>query len=127
MEQSVAIKKLRKLLGKSLGYQVDPKAPDQEQRDAARAELPVANEAKKFLNERMIARSREILQADSEYQRLKADYEEARKRSEELFSITMHYKITVGTTNGMFFHVRAQGDNWEQAINKLQPETTNDR
>ncbi len=119
MERSVAINKLGKLLGKSLGYRMDPKAPTQEERDAAREELRAANETKKSLNERMDARRLEILQADPEYQRLKADCSEARKRCDALCSITAHYKITVGTSNGLFFHVRAQGDSWEQVIEKL--------
>ena len=119
MERAVAIKKLGKILGKSLGYRIDPKAPFQEQRDAARAELPDVNARKKTLNEQMIARSREILDADSEYRLLKANYNNLREYSEKLSSITMHYKITVGTSNGMFFTVRAQGDTWEQVIGKL--------
>lgn len=119
MERSIAIKKLGKLLGKSLGYRVDPKAPLQEERDAARAELRSANEAKKSLDEQRIARSREILQGDAEYQRLKAAYNDATKRCDALFSIANRYKITVGTSNSLFFTVHAQGDSWEQVIGKL--------
>jgi hypothetical protein len=119
MERAVAIKKLGKILGKSLGYRVDPKAPDQDDRDEARTKLTAASEAKKLLNERMIARSREILEADAEYQQLKAAYGEARKSCEELSEIVRSYRFTVGTSSGMFFMVKAQGDSWEQVIAKL--------
>jgi hypothetical protein len=122
MERSIAIRKLGKLLGKSLGYRVDPKAPDQEQREAARAELPASRELRTSLNEAMNARRREILAADAEYQRLKADYDLVQKRCEELAGIVSHYRITVGTSNGMFFTIRAQGDSWGQVIEKLTTE-----
>lgn len=119
MERSVAIKKLGKLLGKSLGYRVDPKAPDQETRYKASADLPAANAVKKSISERMDAHRQAILQADPEYQQLKADYEVAKKVCDGLFSITCRYKITVGTTSSMFFHVKAQGDSWEDVIGQL--------
>lgn len=119
MERAVAIKKLSKMLGKSFGYRVDMKAPDQDSRDEARAELPAATAARKSLSERMEARRRAILEADHEYQQLAKEFGEAKKRCDALFSITCHYKITVGTSNSMFFHVRAQGDTWEEIIAKL--------
>jgi hypothetical protein len=119
MERAVAIKKLGKLLGKSLGYRVDPKAPDQAERDEARAKLPEATAKRQDLSERMAARSKAILGADAEYQQLKADYMEVRKLCDELFSMTHHYRFTVGTSNGLFFHVKAQGDSWEEVIGKL--------
>jgi len=119
MERAVAIKKLGNLLGKSLGYRVDPKAPLQEERDEARAKLPDATARRKALNDKMVARSREILEADIEYQRLRVEYTQAKKVCDELFGITCHYRFTVGTSNSLFFTVRAQGDSWEQVIEKL--------
>lgn len=119
MERSVAIKKLGQLLGKSLGYRVDPKAPNQDDRDEARAKLPDSTAKRKALSEQMEARRTEILRADAEYQQLKAAHAEAKKCSDELFGITCHYRFTVGTSNSMFFTVRAQGDSWEQVIDKL--------
>ena len=119
MERAVAIKRLGKILGKSLGYRVDMKAPNQDERDDARAKLPDATAKRKDLNDRMIARSREILEADMEYQQLKVAYLDAKKCCDELFSITRHYRFTVGTSNSLFFTVRAQGDSWEQVIEKL--------
>jgi len=119
MERAVAIKELGKILGKSLGYRVDPKAPDQDRRNEARAKMPDATAKRKALSERMEARRIEVLKADVEYQQLKAAHAEAKKCCDELFGITCHYRFTVGTSNGMFFMVRAQGDSWDEVISKL--------
>jgi hypothetical protein len=119
MERAVAIKKLGKILGKSLGYRVDPQAPYQADRDEARAKLPDAAAKRKGLNEQMEARRTAILQGDALYQRLKAEHADAKKVCDELFSIANHYKITVGVSNSLFFTVHAQGDSWEQVIAKL--------
>lgn len=119
MERSVAIKKLGKILGKSLGYRVDPKAPDQDDRDDARAKLRETTPKREALSKQMDARRVEVLQADAEYQRLKAEHAEAKKNCDDLFSITHHYRFTVGTSNGMFFLVKAQGDSWDDVIEKL--------
>jgi hypothetical protein len=119
MERSVAIKTLGKLLGKSLGYRIDPKAATREEREAARAALTPAIEERKKLEEQKNARCRAVLAADAEYQSLCAAYELSRKETDRLGSITRHYKITVGTTTSMFFHVRAEGDSWEEVIDKL--------
>ena len=120
MERAVALKKLGKILGKSVGYRLDPKAPDQDDRDAAKALLPDAAAKVKALREQMEARKSEILKADAEFQRLRAEYKAADKARNELASITYRYRLTVGQNNGLFFSVRAQGDSWEEIFTKLQ-------
>lgn len=119
MERAIAIKKLTKILGKSLGWRVDQKAPDQDDRDEARAKLPAATSKREDLRKSMEARRAEIILADTEYQKLKADHAEAAKACDELFSVTVRYRFTVGTMGSMFFHVKAQGDSWEEVIDKL--------
>jgi hypothetical protein len=119
MERTVAIKTLGKLLGKKLGYRVDAKAPTKEERAEARAALTQAIEERNKLVEQRDARSKAILAADAEYQRLLTDAKAARNHTDELSSITRHYKITVGTSEGMFFLVKAEGDSWEEVIDKL--------
>ena len=119
MERAAAIKKLGKILGKSLGYRVDPKAPSNDERAAARAELPAAMQERKDLEERRRARREAILAADAEYQELIAEHEAAKQRVERLGSISRHHKITIGTSNGLFFSVKAEGDSWEDVIEKL--------
>ena len=122
MERTIAIKKLGRLLGKNLGYRVDPKAPDQEERDAARAELQAVAAERDAIKAKRDGRHRAILEADAEYQSLQAAYSEARERAEKLLSMTHHYRFTVGTTNGMFFLVKAQGDSWREVIEKIEAE-----
>jgi len=119
MERAVAIKKLGKILGKSLGYRVDLKAPDQDDRDEARAKMREVAPERDALKAAVEARREAILQADAEYQRLKAELKNASKTYADLAEITSHYRFTVGTSSGMFFTVRAQGDSWEEVIAKL--------
>lgn len=119
MERSVAIKKLGKIIGKSLGYRVDPRAPTPEERAAAKIELSEAYAERDKLKEKRDERYRAILAADQEYQRLHAEHQAAYKRVDKLCSITCHYKITVGETNGTVFLQRAEGDSWEEVIEKL--------
>ncbi len=123
MERAVAIKKLGKLLGKNLGYRVDVSAPKPEDREAARNLLRKAIEERKAVEERAKERRKQVLAADAEYCDLNARYDLLRKQVDELQSVSMHYKITVGTSNSIFFHVHAQGDSWEEVIAKVEKET----
>lgn len=121
MERSVAIKKLSKILGKSLGYRVDDKAPKHDEREAAREASKIAAAERNQLAERLEARRIAILAVDTEYQEIKAAHAVAKERADKLFSTSVHYKFTVGVTNSMFFAVKAQGDSWEEIIEKLSP------
>lgn len=119
MERAIAIKKLGKLLGKSLGYRVDPSAPDGAEREEARAALKLAREnAEKLLKQKEL-RIKALLDGDLEFQRIKTAHEAAKKIQNEIASRGYQYKFTVGTTNGMFFVVKAQGDSWEEVISKV--------
>lgn len=122
MERAVAIKRLGKLLGKKLGYRVDDKAPKQDDRDAARAALMPAIEERNALQAKRDERRRAILEADAEYKSLCAESRAASERVDKLSSITRHYKFTVGTSEGLFFLIKAEGDSWEQIIDKLEAE-----
>lgn len=122
MERSTAIKKLGKMLGKSLGYRINHTAPTREERAAAQAALPAAREEMNKLKEQRDARHKVILAADAEYQALHAAHKIAYDQVQRLSSTTMHYKISVGTSNSLFFHVRAEGDSWEEVIAKLEKE-----
>lgn len=119
MERAVAIKKLTKILGKSLGYRVDATAPDHDDRAEARVKLHDATLKRLALEEQMKSRKLAILQADAEYQRLKAAHAESKKHCDALYAITLRYRFTVGVMSSMFFHVKAQGDSWEKVIKKL--------
>ena len=120
MERSVALKKLGNILGKKLGYRIDPRAPRKEEREAAKADLGPACELRNKLRDQRDARLAAVLAADPEYQSLKAAYSDAQKVVDRIGSITRQYKITVGTSEGLFFLVKAEGDSWEEVLAKLQ-------
>jgi uncharacterized protein (DUF3084 family) len=124
MDRATAIRKLVKILGTNMGYRVDPMAPTQGQREEASAALRAARQERDALEEQRAARLKEILAADAEYQRIKAEHAAAVARLEKLAAIARHYKFTVGVSNSMFFAVRAEGDSWEQVIAKLTEKTT---
>lgn len=119
MERIVAVKKLTKLLGKHLGYRIDPKAPSPEDREVAQAALPAAREERDKLKEQRDARHRAILEGDVEYQRLHAAHKAAREHTEKLASTTRHMKITVGVSSHGFFWIKAEGDSWEDVLEKI--------
>ena len=119
MERATAIRRLGRLLGKKLGYRINAKAPTQEEREIAKAALSSAIQDRNKLREQRESRYKAILAADEEYQRLVAAVRAASERVDTLSSITRHYKITVGTSEGMFFLVKAEGDSWEEIIDKL--------
>ena len=56
MERTIAVKKLGKLLGKSMGYRIDSKAASRDEREVARAELKLALEARSKLEEEQAER-----------------------------------------------------------------------
>jgi hypothetical protein len=119
MERAVAIKKLTKLLGKKLAWRLSPAAPDAEARTAAREALRAAVEDRNRARELRDARAKAILSADEEYQRLIVTARAATEAADNLSAITRHYRITVGTNEGIFFLVKAEGDSWEDVISKL--------
>lgn len=122
MERTAALKKLGRLLGKKFGYRINDKAPTQEERAEAKAALAPAIEERNKLKEQRDARYRAILAADTEYQNLFAATRAASQRVDKLSSKTHHYKFTVGTSEGLFFVVKAEGDSWEEILGKLTPE-----
>jgi uncharacterized protein YqfA (UPF0365 family) len=123
MERSIAIRKLHKILGKGFGYRENHKALDKAGREAARAELKAANAERESLRAAADARRNEILAQDQDYQTKLAAYQAARKRAERLMSHTHSYRVTVGTCSNAggfgFFHVKAEGDNWQEVFDKV--------
>lgn len=120
MERAVALKKLRKILGGKFGYRFDPRAPDTDERNAAREEAKALSEHCKAAEAARDARRDALLAADDEYQRLKETAQALRDAKETAWSVAHHYRVTVGTSSGMFFHVRAQGSSWEDVIKQLE-------
>lgn len=119
MRREDAIKKLGRLLGKNLGYRVDPTAPDQDERNEALTNLKIQRPIRDELRKQVELRCKAILAADEEYQRLKAEMKAASDTCDKLLSITNQYRFTVGVSNSLWFTIRAQGDSWEEVIAKL--------
>jgi hypothetical protein len=124
MQRAAAIKQLSKILGKSLGYRVDPKAPLEEERVCLKIALKAATEKANELLKQKELRIKTLLDNDVEFQEIKTAYEAAKKDKNSLASRCYQYKFTVGTSDGMFFHVKAQGDSWEEIFAKLDSSQT---
>lgn len=120
MERAVAVKKLSRLLGKSLGYRVDPKGKTREEREEAQAALKAASEKANDLERQRKARIDHLLENDAEFQKIKAAHEVAKKEQSRLVGICHHFKFTVGKCEAGFFFVKAQGDSWEEVIAKVE-------
>lgn len=120
MERAVAVKRLHKMLGKNFGYEIDPKAASAEERAAAQAVQKPLHAARDAVVTELRARMEYLLEHDAHYQKLKGEAAIARKAVEANSAILMRHKITVGTVNGMFFSVAAQGDSWEQIFEILK-------
>lgn len=120
MRRQDALNKIRRILGDHMGYRVDPKAPDADERAEALAltrELrPLVEAAEKARR----ARLEELLRNDETFQRLKAEHEALKERRELASSKLHHYRFTVGISGDLFFTVKAQGDSWEEVIEKLK-------
>jgi hypothetical protein len=121
MERKTAVAKLARILGKRFGYRVDPKAPNLEGRDEARAKVKETGPKLHALRMARDARMKELLQADAEYQRLCNEYKVVLKEYETALSLTNHYRFTVGVCPGSspFFIIKAQADTWEEIFDKL--------
>src|SRR5215510_10023717 len=103
MERSVAIKKLGKLIGKDLGYRVDPEAPDAAGRAEAQGQFKGLFAEKQAAEKAMTDRKMELLRGDTQYQELKAAYQAARLAADKMSSRAHRYKFTVGKVSTLFF------------------------
>jgi hypothetical protein len=121
MERTVALKKLGALLGKDFGWRINPKACTREEREEAKLALPALSAAARQAETAAEDRRKAVLAADEEYQRLRREWIEARRASGDASSKTHSYRFTVGNSvAGMFFSVKAEGDSWEEVIEKLR-------
>ena len=126
MERKEALTKLRKLLGEKLGYRVDHKAASREERAAAKEDRPFVVAERDAAKEKMLTRQKELLDNDATYQMHRAAWRKAADECDKLASVLRHHKFTVGTASNLggfgCFHVRAEGDSWEEVIAKLTAE-----
>lgn len=119
MERAVALKRLHKMLGKGFAWRINPNAPSAAERESAETALPGVIELRNTFRDARDARYKELLQ-DEKYKALCEKAREMQERVEKLSGVTRHKKITVGTANGLFFVVKAEGDSWEDIFAKLK-------
>jgi len=121
MERAAAHKIITKLLGKGWKWEHHPNAlTDKDERAAANATLKAVTEERRKTSEEMTARRQALCAADPEYQRLCEQYR-AQDGSAKRWSGLVHtHKFVVGKSNSLFFHVHAEGDSWEEVIEKLK-------
>lgn len=118
MNQTQALSLLKRVIGPKLGYRIDNKAPDADERERLRERFLAARDAAKAAGEAMTARRAAVLKADAEYQRLKEASIAANKARDDVPSY--HRKrITVGRSGSLFFNVEADGDNWDEVVAKV--------
>jgi hypothetical protein len=114
---------MARLVGKRATWRYDDKAPGAEEREGlwakSQALADVTAQAKAALD----ARRAELLR-DPDYLRLKAAWVAAHKEHSEAFSRARRHRVCIGRSNGIFNVVLAEGDNWQDAIDKLESKTT---
>jgi dsDNA-binding SOS-regulon protein len=116
MNQSTAIKKLTKILGKHFAYRVEESALTGADREAALATCAAARETREALSKALAERREAVLLADKQYQELAEHCLKAHERLQVAQGRAHSRRITVGTLSSMFFHVKAEADNWQEAV-----------
>jgi hypothetical protein len=112
MERNVALKRLRRMLGKNAGYRVDPTAPTGEQR-----------EKRERIARNGLAQGRGVESCASAPRgraRSRCRIPAPREAADKAGATARHHKITVGVSSELFFHVKAQGDSWEEIFRILE-------
>lgn len=118
MNRADAFKRLRRILGADFAYRENPRALVGEAREDARVEWRAAVEAAAVARAARDARRAELL-ADPEFVRLEAACKAAHEHADTAGSLFRSRRLTVGKTNGLFFSVKAEGDNWQEVVDEL--------
>ena len=123
MNRTQALAKLKKVLGKKLAYREDPSALIGDDREAAEVKRKLLRDAQHIIRDALEARRVEVLAADAEFQRLSAQYRRTREAADKASGEAYARRIAVGTLidiAGMgAFSVKAEGDNWQEVVDKL--------
>jgi hypothetical protein len=123
MERSVALRRLRKILGKEFGYQVNESSIPREVREDEKPEFEAAvKRREKAQTEltRMRTEHMTKLEATDEYKAAQEELRQCREKASHLGARQMMRRFTVGTANRLFFHVDASADTWEEIFAELQ-------
>jgi len=115
MNAHQALTKLRKAIGPKIGWHENNKALDAAGRAAADIEATKLREQERALKAEVDALRAKLLDVP-EYIELCKRLSIVRKRADNEQSASHRYRITVGKSMDIFFHVIVEGDNWEDVI-----------
>jgi phage protein D len=119
VNQTQAIAAMKKLWGAKAAWRYNEHALRGEDREQQGREADALREKQRAAKEARDARRAELLK-DSEYLRLVAEYNAAEKAADLAAYNYRARRVTVGYTGGgaglTWFHVVAEGDNWQDAI-----------
>lgn len=114
---------LKKLYGNKAAWRYNDKALKGEEREALEASIPALHLATAQAKDAMDMRHTELLR-DPEYIRLRAAWKAAQDASGRALGLSHSRRVTVGYLGGtaglQFFHVTAEGDNWQEAIDEAK-------
>lgn len=117
MNQTEALKKLRREFGKRAWWRVNPKAPTAAQREKMRERLEPLKKDRDELEAARDARRAEILAKDERYQELRKAAHEKREALDKLRGEIGSRRVEFGrVTAGLFNVVEGSGDTWAEAF-----------
>lgn len=126
MNEKQAIAAMKKLWGSKAAWRYNEHALRGEDREQQGREADVLREKQRVAKEARDARRAELLK-DPEYVRLVAEHNAAEKAADLAAGNYRARRVTVGTmSNGAglsFFHVKAEGDNWQDAIDAAKAQS----
>lgn len=121
MTPTEGVKRIKKLLGSKAAWRDNGHASSEETRETAKAAAVAAKAEYESLKGKRDDLMRRLLD-NQEYQALVQQTKDARQAWEEQQGRTHRYKIRVGTVEGGFLMVKADGDNWADVVRKLEAE-----
>lgn len=119
MNATQAMTQLRTLLGKNAVLRDSKRPSSPEMREQQHAKHRAVSERKKIAAAALDARRAEILAADSEYQRLLAEYESVRAEKERT-PMGLHCRYSAGRDHSFFFLVDAEADTLAELVAKVR-------
>jgi hypothetical protein len=123
VNQTQAIAALKKFWGAKAAWRYNDHALKGEDREQQGREAHVLREKQRVAKEARDARRAELLK-DPEYLRLVAEHNAAEKAADLAASNYRARRVTVGYVGGgaglNWFHVVAEGDNWQDAIDAVK-------
>jgi hypothetical protein len=120
VNKTQALAQLRKLYGDNVGYRVNKGAKPAAERKIASDKANALYPEQQRLIEARNARAKALLDADVEYQGLVAAVRRVTAEREALQSVSFMCPISVGVISPLAFHIKIEGDNWEEVVQEAK-------